>query len=448
MITPSIDLMGGQAVQLVGGREKALDAGDPRTIAERFGVAGDLAVIDLDAALGSKGGALRENNADLVRALVRMTPCRVGGGVRSVEKAVQWLDAGAVKVILGTAATPEVLRELPRDRVVAALDAVHDDVVVEGWRKPTGRPVLERVKELSELVSGFLVTFVEREGRMVGIEADRIGKLVDTCRACGVTDVTVAGGVRSAAEVAQIDRLGAHAQVGMALYTGAMDLGEAFAAPLKSDRADGLIPTVVCDEHGLALGLAYSSRETLAEAVRTRRGVYHSRARGRWVKGESSGATQELLRVDADCDRDAVRFTVRQSGPGFCHRDTRTCWGDRGGRGEGGLAALDRLLRARRDEAPDGSYTRRLFDDPALLRAKLLEEAAELAEARAPHHVAEEAADLIYFALARSAAAGVRLEDIGRVLDLRSMKLTRRKGDAKPGPATGTAPRTPREDLT
>ena len=126
MIIPSIDLMDGQAVQLVGGKEKALDAGDPLAIAKRFAVAGELAVIDLDAALG------RGDNRAVVERLVRRHPCRVGGGIRSVDAALDCLDAGARSVILGTAATPETLRALPRDRVMAALDGVDGEVVVRG----------------------------------------------------------------------------------------------------------------------------------------------------------------------------------------------------------------------------------------------------------------------------------------------------------------------------
>lgn len=161
---------------------------------------------------------------------------------------------------------------------------------------------------------------------MQGIDLGRVREVV--AAASGVP-VTVAGGVTTAGEVAAIDRLGADAQVGMALYTGRLSLADAIAAPLSSDRPDGLWPTVVVDECGVALGLAYSDLESLREAVRSGRGVYHSRRRGLWVKGESSGAVQDLLRVDLDCDRDALRFTVRQHGGGFCHRGTTTCW-DRG----------------------------------------------------------------------------------------------------------------------
>jgi phosphoribosyl-ATP pyrophosphohydrolase len=417
MIVPSIDLMDGQAVQLVGGRDKALEAGDPLAIAERFAVVGEIAVIDLDAALG------RGSNADLVRRLVRRHPCRVGGGIRSVDQALQWLDFGARRVILGTAATPEVLGRLPRERTIAALDGVDGEVVVRGWTERTGASVLDRLAELRDLAGGFLVTFVEREGRLGGIDLEAARRVVE---AAGATHVTVAGGITTADEVAALDRLGADAQVGMAIYTGRLALADAFAAPLISDRPDGLWPTVVCDEHGVALGLVYSSADSLRAAVEERRGVYWSRSRGElWRKGETSGAVQELLRVEADCDRDALRFTVRQSGSGFCHEGTRTCWGD--GRG---LGALERTLIGRLADAPVGSYTARLAADPALLAAKLAEEARELAEAHGADEITWEAADVLYFTMVRLAGSGVPLEAVTRELDRRALAVRRRDGTA------------------
>lgn len=412
MIVPSIDLQNGNAVQLVGGREKALDAGDPRPLAVSFGRVGEIAVIDLDAAIGTG------DNASVIRDLLTLATCRVGGGIRDYETAVEWLDADAAKIILGTAARPELLRKLPRKRVIAALDAEHDEVVVEGWRKKTGASVLDRMRELRGLVGGFLVTFVEREGRMAGFDMQRVEQLAAEA---GAAQLTVAGGVTTAAEIAELDKLGVDAQVGMALYTGKLGLADAIAATLRSDRQDGLWPTVIADESGVALGMAYSDHASLREALDTGRGVYHSRSRGLWVKGKTSGATQDLLRVDLDCDRDTLRFTVRQHGSGFCHRGTRTCWGD-----DGGLGRLARRLAARLDKAPAGSYTRKLLDDPSLLRAKLLEEARELAEAETKDEVIWETADVLYFALTAMVRGGVTLGEVERHLARRELRVTRR----------------------
>ena len=412
MIVPSIDLQAGQAVQLIGGETKALDAGDPRPLARHYGRVGEIAVVDLDAALG------RGSNAAVMEDLIDLVPCRVGGGIRDVAAAIAWLDRGAQKVVLGTAARPDLLRALPRERVIAALDARHGEVVVEGWQRRTGHGVLERVAELRELVGGFLVTFVEREGRLEGTDLDFAKEIR---AAAGAAAVTIAGGITTAEEVALLDRLGCDAQVGMALYTGKLGLAEAFAAPLNSDRPDGLWPTVVVDERGIALGLCYSDLESLRAALERGEGAYRSRSRGLWIKGATSGATQELLRIDADCDRDSLRFTVRQQPPGFCHLGTRTCWGE-----EGGLGALARRLAERTAGAPAGSYTARLLADPDLLGAKLREEAGELADAEARAEVIHEAADLLYFTLATLARHDVDLAEVERALARRALKVTRR----------------------
>lgn len=423
MIIPSIDLINGHAVQLVGGKVEALkvDAGDPIPIAKQFRLAGEIAVVDLDAALG-KG-----DNTETIKELMKVARCRVGGGIRSVESALKWLNLGAPKIVLGTAATPELLQQLPKERVIAALDAVNGQVVVNGWTTKTGKNFFECIEELKPYVAGYLITFVEREGRMVGVDLDLCAKLKE---AVGPElELTIAGGVTTVEEIAALDALGVHAQVGMALYTKHMDLGEAIAAPLKSDREDGLFPTVVVDEAHVALGLVYSSRESIKEAVASQKGVYQSRKRGLWRKGESSGAMQDLLAIHIDCDRDTLCFVVKQHGQGFCHVPEFSCFGKTLNRG---ISALAQTLESRLASSPAGSYTAKLFSEPGLLEAKIREEADELVAAQTPSEVIGETADVIYFALAKAIKSGVSLLDIEAELDRRALKVTRRPGLAKP----------------
>src|SRR5467141_348465 len=370
MIVPSIDIMDGRAVQLRRGKEFVLDGGDPVERLDAFAVAGEVAVVDLDAALGRGGGS----NAELIRDLVRRAPCRVGGGIRELDTARRWLGAGAVQVMIGTAATPEFCGALPRERVIAAVDAERGEVVVDGWRTKTGVRVLERVRELAPVVGGFLFTQVEKEGEMGGFDFTAVEAVVRT--AVG-TRVTAAGGITTAPDVAELDRIGADAQVGMALYTGKLSLGDAVAAPLTKPLPGDVWPTVVCDEAGRTLGLVWSTRESLARAVAERRGIYWSRSRQAiWVKGETSGNAQQLVRVDLDCDRDALRLTVRQSGAGFCHLDRRSCWPS-----EFDLSDLERTLADRIARPIPESGTARLLAHPELLEEKLREEADELADA-------------------------------------------------------------------
>eukprot|EP01127_Copromyxa_protea_P006414 TRINITY_DN1626_c0_g1_i1.p1 TRINITY_DN1626_c0_g1~~TRINITY_DN1626_c0_g1_i1.p1 ORF type:complete len:1471 (-),score=377.24 TRINITY_DN1626_c0_g1_i1:62-4474(-) len=420
-IIPSIDILGGTTVQLVGGDESKLkvDGGSPIPIAKQFNIAGEIAVVDLDAALG-KG-----NNRDLILQLLPIAECRVGGGIRNVETALFWLNAGATKVVLGTAAVPDVLKQLPKERVIAALDALRGEVVIHGWQTKTGQTVFDRIDELKPYVGGFLVTFVESEGRLEGIDLDMVKKLKeavsDDC------ELTVAGGITTLEDLNVLHQLGVKGQVGMALYTGVISLGDAVSVGLTSDRPDGLFPTMVVDEQNQALGLVYSNKESIALAVTEQRGIYYSRKRGIWRKGESSGATQELVKIRRDCDSDALCFVVKQTSPGFCHLNRWSCFDV-----ETGLSKLARTLTERKAHPVEGSYTNRLFNDPELLNSKLREEVEELIEANTKEEITWEAADVIYFALVRAINEGVTLEEISAHLNLRSLKVTRRAGDAKP----------------
>jgi phosphoribosyl-ATP pyrophosphohydrolase len=400
---------------MVAGKAVGHCAGDPLPLAKRLALAGRLTVIDMDAALG-KG-----DNREIILEMVRRFPCRVGGGIDDGDTAMAWLDAGAEKVIIGRGATKALLAALPRERVVVALDVKAGEITTQSG---SGDTVFDRMEAFGDLAGEFLVTVVDKEGSLAGIDMTFVGSVADAagkkCR------VTVAGGIATPAEVGEIDRLGADAQVGMALQTGKLDLGEAIAAPLKSDRPDGLFATIVADVQGQALGLVYSDLESIKEAVKRGLGAYHSRSRGLWVKGLTSGNTQTLHAVKLDCDRDALLFVVGQEGAGFCHNDTWTCFGE-----DFGLPRLSRTIESRRSSAPEGSYTKRLLDDSGLLNAKLVEEAGELAAAEGKEAVAREAADLIYFTLTAMARAGVSLADVEKELLLRSRRVTRRSGDAK-----------------
>ena len=229
---------------------------------------------------------------------------------------------------------------------------------------------------------------------------------------------------------------------------GQISAAKLLASRAVTDQTNGLYATSVTDERGSCLGVVWSSDESIAEALRTGTGVYQSRKRGLWYKGQSSGDVQELIRIGYDCDADCLVFVVKQIGrgkhlhilicsccshtnhhdslSGFCHLGTDSCFG-----ASAGLSRLQKTLLARKADAPAGSYTARLFNEPKLAEAKIMEEADELCRANTKEEIAFEAADLLYFALTKCTAAGVTLEDIERNLDLKALKVKRRKGDAK-----------------
>lgn len=216
-------------------------------------------------------------------------------------------------------------------------------------------------------------------------------------------------------------------------------LAEALWLCLRSDRNDCLVTTVVVDEYGETLGLAYSSAVSLKHCMSTLQGTYWSRNRGLWVKGLTSGNVQHLKHVLVDCDRDCLVFCVKQS-DAFCHQGHYTCFGHEGG----GVRRLQRTLTERQTNAPPGSYTARLYSDRDLLASKMKEEIQvhvrsfvlfcwkfcefcmqELIDAETPSHAAAELADVVFFALTAANVRGASLADTDKQLDLRTLRVNR-----------------------
>ena len=232
MIIPCIDLMGGKAVQLVRGETKALER-EALAMIEEFAGFPEIQVIDLDAALG------QGSNDALVRKLCVRVACRVGGGVRSVERAKQVADAGARKVIVGTAAfstagvrhdfLTQVRDAIGRDRLMLALDSKAGRIVVKGWRESTNLTAEEVVHQLEPYCSEFLCTFVDREGTMTGTDLDWFGRL----RAATSLPITAAGGIHTLEEIRALEAMGIHSALGMAVYTGKLSLDELRAIALE-----------------------------------------------------------------------------------------------------------------------------------------------------------------------------------------------------------------------
>lgn len=220
MLIPSIDLQGGRIVQLVQGEKLALATDDVDAWVERFAGCPRVQLIDLDAAKGVG------NNVDLVAHICARLPCRVGGGIRSADRARTLLDTGAREVILGSALfaadgvnipfAREAAAAVGADRLIAAVDSKGGRVVIHGWRTTLPITATDAVVKLEPFVGGFLYTHVDREGLMQGTDMDAIRSV----RAATTRRVTAAGGISTFEEVEYLDALGIDAVVGMALYTG------------------------------------------------------------------------------------------------------------------------------------------------------------------------------------------------------------------------------------
>jgi phosphoribosylformimino-5-aminoimidazole carboxamide ribotide isomerase len=226
MIIPCIDLMDGKVVQLVQGREKALEGAPALEMLDRFSGFPEIQVIDLDAAIG-KGA-----NDSQVEDLAARARCRVGGGVRTAERARALIAQGAHRVIVGTAAftsnginhalLSEIAGAISPERIHIAVDSKGGRIVVKGWREAIDLRAEEVLSDLEPYCSGFLCTYVDKEGMMQGTDLDWFRRL----RAATTRDLTAAGGITTLDDVRTLLDMNIDAALGMAIYTGRLDLAE------------------------------------------------------------------------------------------------------------------------------------------------------------------------------------------------------------------------------
>jgi phosphoribosyl-ATP pyrophosphohydrolase/phosphoribosyl-AMP cyclohydrolase/histidinol dehydrogenase len=372
-----------------------------------------------------------EQGTDLLQALARIGPIVISSSLLSrhprprrcyitvednsttnLDDVATWLNDGVEKVIVPLTWAKELIAiGIPSDRLCLLLDvgnvsAVSDSVRngVSGVFLKTPSIDLDLISSVSKFFSNYSIHVLP------GAASPPTTSTIRELQSIGATLVIPTS------------------QLTLASTSGKrINIADAFLAPIVSDRHDGLFPTIVTTETGHSLGLVYSSAQSVKESIITGKGVYQSRRHGLWRKGETSGATQEVLSIRLDCDSDSIEFRVLQRGAGFCHLNRQSCFGE-----ISGLPALEGTLRSRFAEAPEGSYTRRLFNDPDLLRSKIMEEADELCRAESKEDVAFEAADLLYFALTKCISAGVGIADIEQSLDAKAKRVTRRPGNAKP----------------
>lgn len=400
MIIPSIDLMDGKAVQLKQGKEKVLEREDVFELAKYYSQFGDIAVIDLDAAMNTG-----KNNEELIKELCKIAPCRVGGGIRTAEKAKRIIASGAKKIIIGTAATQELLSQLPKDRVIVAIDTKNGKITTEGWTKELDKTPLDYINYFDGLCSGYLYTVVEKEGMMQGADM----RSIEAIRKATKKELVAAGGISSVEEIVKLNKMNVSTQLGMCIYTEAVKLEDAFIACLDFEKNNGLIPTIVQDINSKqVLMMAYSTPESLRKTFETGLGTYFSRSRNElWTKGLTSGNTQEFKTVRFDCDFDTLLFKVKQKG-NACHLDRFSCFEDK----EFNAQALYEVLKSRKENMPEGSFTTKLFRDNFFLKRKIMEEAFEVVNFEQGDGLQWEVADLAYFVLTFMVENEVTVQEI------------------------------------
>ena len=429
MVIASIDMKDGHVVQLKNGKDLVLQRDDAEALISDFNKYGEVAVVDLDQALRNTDEKGNTKNTELLKQILRKGNVRVGGGIRSVKKARELISLGAEKVIVGSAAwnadakdgesflNEEFLQELcdaiGKQRVIISVDAIHGKIAVKGWTETVDIPLVEGAKQAEKFCSELLFTCVEKEGCMQGtdMEACRALRNAVNCR------LVVAGGVINLEQIVELEKIGCDVQLGMALYTGAVNLKDAFVNCLNYEKTGGLIPVIAQSPAGEVLMLGYANKEAFEKSFDTGRLTFFSRTKNRlWTKGEESHHYLDLIKMRADCDRDTVLATVFPNG-GVCHTGSYTCFNAEPG-AKSNLERLYATIAERFANPRPGSYTATL--DAKRVREKVMEEAEELTdEAESREDVIWEAADLIYFVSVLMYKEGVTWQDVYDELDRR-----------------------------
>jgi phosphoribosylformimino-5-aminoimidazole carboxamide ribotide isomerase len=221
MLIPSIDLMGGRIVQLVGGEKLKLAFDDFEYWIGRFQKYSLVQLIDLDAAMR------QGDNSALIAQIAGRLPCQVGGGIATIEKASAMLNAGARRVIIGSALfggaqlvntdfAESLAKRVGVERLVFSVDTKHGRVAVKGWKEQVELTPEQAIPQLEPYCSAFLYTHIDKEGSMQGFPIE----IAERLRGVTKRQLIVAGGIREQAEIDALDALGVDAVAGMAVYSG------------------------------------------------------------------------------------------------------------------------------------------------------------------------------------------------------------------------------------
>ncbi len=348
ILLPAIDLHEGKCVRLFRGDYDTAEvvAPDPLTTAKKFREQGAhwLHMVDLD---GAKDG--KPVNSQLIFEVVEQTDLHVevGGGIRDMETVEQYLSRGVSRVILGSAALrdPEFVREAVRrygKSIAVGIDALDGKVAAEGWLEQSQVDYLEFAKTMEDAGVRYLIcTDIHRDGTMNGpnlVMLDKLNQAVN-CH------IIASGGVSSLLDIVNLYDLGLYGAIaGKSIYTGALDLRAAISACRKISgkgapkdmpedeldlyfRKSDLIPAIIQDDDTEeVLMLAYMNRESFRKSLETGYTWFYSRSRKTlWNKGETSGHTQKIVSVYADCDDDTLLLRVKQKGSA-CHTGSHSCF--------------------------------------------------------------------------------------------------------------------------
>lgn len=349
IILPAIDLKDGKCVRLFQGDYATAEqvAADPVKTAQSFEEQGArwVHLVDLDGAKARR--PVNDSTVFSIRDNVSMN-IEVGGGIRDMDTVEYYLSHGINRIILGSAAlhSPEFVREAVKKygkKIAVGIDALKGKVAAEGWTAQSEVDYLEMAKRMEDIgVRYLIVTDIYKDGTMNGpnlVMLDKVNRAV-SC------NIIASGGVSNLKDIVDLNALGVYGAIaGKSIYTKALDLTAAITA---SQRLSGksfkcseevedhleryfkkseLIPCIVQEAStNEVLMLAYMNRESMAKTLETGYTWFYSRSRQTlWNKGATSGHTQKVISMYADCDDDTLLVKVVQTGAA-CHTGSRSCF--------------------------------------------------------------------------------------------------------------------------
>ncbi len=349
IILPAIDIHEGKCVRLFRGDYSTAQvvAGDPVETARRFMAQGAnwLHMVDLD---GAKAGY--PQNMDLILQVAQEVNMniQVGGGIRTLNTVEQYLSAGVARVILGPAAleTPEFVRQSVKAygrKIAVGIDALNGMAATQGWTQHSGTGYIELAKQVEDMgVEYIICTDIHKDGTQDGPNLEMLDQL-NRSVSC---NIIASGGMSSLLDIVALYDLGLYGAIaGKAIYAGSLDLAAAVGVShrFSSEKAKtqaavrdelerffkkaSLIPAIVQDfDTGEVLMLAYMNHDALEKTLQSRQTWFYSRSRkALWHKGETSGNTQEVVSIAADCDNDTLLVKVHPKGPA-CHTGNNSCF--------------------------------------------------------------------------------------------------------------------------
>jgi ATP phosphoribosyltransferase len=390
---PTLDISNGKAVLVRNGKVYKV-FGDALEKAKFLSIHKHFQLIDVDRALGNG------NNTELIKKIVQKYPCYVGGGIRTFEDAVEFLNSSAKRIIIATNLTKEFVRSIPKERLIIAFDIDQNyHVLIKGRTDVSQYKFEDVLKEFGDYVEIISVTFHHTEGLCNGIPFDQVEVIKNMVEQYNIK-LSIGGGIANIIEITKLMEMNITPQFGSGFWNGLFTLGDVYLVLLNNVKQskwivtktgeNTLYPCIVQNIDGIILGLTYCNKESLKISVDTRIATFYSRDQDTlWIKGATSGNYHIVHQVHLNCDNTAIRMIVE--GKQFCHFDCISCFGHCDP-SRGSLKSLQRIIQ----QSKEGSYTSQLLKSETRIKSKILEEANELV-CSIDEEIVHESADLFFF---------------------------------------------------